>query len=163
MLPLPMTAQQCADDVIAPAFRLLLPGRFDSREARVLLLAIMLQESGLKHRKQVGGPARGLAQFEQGGGVHGVLTHPESRLYARAVCLLRGVAPTDSDLYMALSQSDDLACAIARLLLWTDPAPLPAIGAVDAAWAYYLRNWRPGQPHPEAWGGHYSLAVRTYS
>jgi len=149
MLPLPMTAQQCADEVIAPAFRLLLPSRFDSRDARVMLLAMALQESGLGARKQLGGPAMGLWQFEQGGGVRGVLNHPASRWYVRAVCLLRFVAPTESDLYHALSHDDVLAAAIARLLLWTDPEPLSS--EPRAALACYLRTWRPGayQRDPE--------------
>ncbi len=34
----------------------------------------------------------------------------------------------------------------ARLLLWTDAKPLPAIGDEQGAWDYYLRNWRPGKP-----------------
>lgn len=159
MLPLPMTARACAEQVIALMFLLLLPARFDSREARVLMLAIALQESNLAHRKQVGGPAMGLWQFEQGGGVHGVLNHAASRLYARSVCLLRAVAPNDGDLYRALSHDDLLACAMARLLLWTDTDALPKIGDVEGAWDYYLRNWRPGKPHPETWRSHYLTAV----
>lgn len=162
MLPLPMTAKQCADEVIAATFAQLLPGRLDSIEARVMLLAIALQESGLAHRKQVGGPAMGLWQFEQGGAVHGVLNHAASRLMARALCLLRAVAPNDGDLYRALSHDDLLACGIARLLLWTDAAPLPRLGDSMGAWDYYTRNWRPGKPHPARWGRSYSTALRTY-
>src|SRR3546814_4167946 len=58
---------------IKPALKLL-PKQMDSREARVLLLAIGLQESGFEHRWQVidrrrpnrKGPARGFWQFELG-------------------------------------------------------------------------------------------------
>ena len=49
--------------------------------------------------------------------------------------------------------------AFARLLLWTDPAPLPALGAAVRAWAYYRRNWRPGKPHPETWPEMYQNAL----
>lgn len=161
MLPLPMTPAECLAGVLEPTFHELLPCKFDSPEARVLLLAIAGQESNLAYRKQVGGPAMGLFQFEQGGGVRGVLNHPASRLYARAVCLHRAVAPTERDLYMALSHDDMLAAAMARLLLWTDADPLPAIGQQDAAWRYYERNWRPGKPHPDAWGKHYRDAVKA--
>ena len=98
MLPLPMTPAECLAGVLEPTFHDLLPGKFDSREARVLLLAIAGQESNLAYRKQVGGPAMGLFQFEQGGGVRGVLTHPASRTYVRMVCQYRAVAPTEAPL-----------------------------------------------------------------
>jgi hypothetical protein len=64
-----------------------LPASMDSPQARVLLIAIALQESRLTHRDQivkgkkpgVKGPALGLWQFEKGGGVRGVLRHPASK------------------------------------------------------------------------------------
>lgn len=58
-----------------------------------------------------------------------------------------------------LAEDDILAAAFARLLLFTDPKSLPAIGAREAAWAYYLRNWRPGKPHPQSWEECYSKAT----
>lgn len=161
MLTLPITPRQAAAEIIDATFSQLLPAKFDSTAARVQLLAIALQESGLAHRRQVGGPANGLWQFERGGGVHGVLSHPASRNWARALCLLRAVAPTDADLYGAIAHDDLLACAIARLLLWTDPDPLPALGDAKGAWDYYVANWRPGKPHPEAWAGHYDAARKA--
>ena len=48
---------------VLPAAFALLPTRMDSPEARALVTAICLQESALKHRRQIGGPARGLAPF----------------------------------------------------------------------------------------------------
>lgn len=167
MLPLPLTPEQCAEEVIAATFWSLLPARYDSREARVMLLAIALQESGLAHRQQVGGPARGLWQFEQRGGVAGVLAHDASRLQARAVCLLHAVAPTQSDVYGALGHDDVLACAIARLLLWTDPQALPKVGDVEASFACYLRTWRPGAYDRDPvglrrrWSRNYSTAMQV--
>lgn len=153
------------DDVLAkvvePTYACLLPGRFASSEATVMLLAIGLQESAFEHRQQVGGPARGFWQFEQRGGVRGVLAHETTRLTARSVCLHRAVAPTESDVYMALGHDDMLACAMARLLLWTDAAPLPRIGSEQDAWRYYDRNWQPGKPHPDKWTGNYKQAVRA--
>lgn len=155
-----MTPIETGAGVVAGTMAHLLPCKFDSRPARVLLLAIGLQESGFTTRRQAGGPARGYWQFEQGGGVRGVLEHPASRVYARAVCGIRAVAPVTSDVYAALLNDDLLACAFARLLLWTDPAALPE--TADAAWNYYVRNWRPGKPRPDAWAGHYSAAVGQY-
>ena len=42
---------------------------------------------------------------------------------------------------------------------YTDPAPLPRLGHQQTAWDYYLRNWRPGKPHPEFWPRHYTNAL----
>lgn len=137
----------------------LLPSKFDGINARVLLLAIGLQESGFETRQQAGGPARGYWQFEQGGGVHGVLTHPASSQYAKAICGLRAVAPIESDVYGALRSDDLLGCAFARLLLWTDAQHLPALGDADGAWKYYVHNWRPGKPRPDDWPANYAQAV----
>lgn len=168
MLPLPMSPRTCAEEVIAPTFRELLPGKFDSREARVLTLAPAIQESDLAARKQRGGPAMGLWQFERNGGVAEVL-ESSAKLYTRAVCLLRAVAPTRSDLYGALAHDDLLACAMARLLLWPDAAPLPALGEEEAAFRYYLRNWRPGAYTRDPvgvrarWHQSYAQAMQAYA
>lgn len=129
-------------DALTPALALL-PEPMRSREAQALLLAIGLQESLLIHRRQIRGPARGLLQFELGG-VRGVLEHRASLDMARTVCAARGVQPTPSAVHAALEHDDILAMAIGRLLLWTDPLPLPAIGQPAEAWALYLRTWRPG-------------------
>lgn len=143
---------------IAPALALL-PARMTSPAAEVMLLAIGLQESGLIHRRQIGGPARGLFQFEQGGGVRGVLLHSLSRQHALAVCEARGVAPSAAAVYAALEHDDILAAAFARLLLWSDPAPLPEVGEVGASWDLYLRTWRPGKPHRHSWDRIYARAM----
>lgn len=121
-----------------------------------MLLAIGLQESRLTYRRQLGGPARGLWQFERGtletrGGVEGVLTHPASSHYLIAICMACDLRPVSAAIHEQLEHDDILACVVARLLLWTDPAPLPATHDADGAWAYYLRGWRPGKPHPETW------------
>ncbi|MCE7031750.1 hypothetical protein LY625_03810 [Lysobacter sp. GX 14042] len=137
--------------VLAPAMELL-PSRMNSDRARVALLAICGQESDFHHRWQVidrarphvRGPARGLWQFERGGGVLDVLTHRASRDLAREVCAERGVAPNSEAVHLALETDDVLAACFARLLLWTDPQPLPPLGAVSSAFALYLRAWRPG-------------------
>lgn len=142
---------------IAPALALL-PARMASQQAEALLLAIGLQESNLTQRRQIGGPARGFWQFELGG-VRGVLRHPVSRSPALAVCTARHVEPTETAIYAALEHDDVLAAAFARLLLWTDPAPLPALGEVGKGWELYLRTWRPGKPHRDRWDGCYARAM----
>jgi hypothetical protein len=136
-------------DILDPSLKLL-PG-MDSPKARMMLLAIGLQESRFEHRRQIGGPARGFWQFEQGGGVRGVLTHKASAYDAVKVCYARGVGSSVKDVYERLEHDDILACCFARLLLFTDPRSLPMIGDTDSAWSYYLHNWRPGRPHRQTW------------
>ena len=159
-LRLPITPQDF-DIRILPEVMILLPAKMNSRSARILLLAIALQESGLAYRQQIGGPARGLMQFEQGGGVKGVLTHPASQDYAADVCLARNVVAASAQVYAALDQDDVLAVALGRLLLWTDPRPLPAVGDALGGWNLYQRVWRPGHPRPEVWAGVYQTAIQT--
>ena len=155
-----MTLSDIRAQAIEPAF-LLLPARMESREATVMLLTIGLQESRFKHRRQIGGPARGFFQFERGGGVAGVLRHPASRDAALKVCDARGVAPVPEQVYQRLELDDVLAAAFARLLLFTDPARLPKLGDADGAWQLYLRTWRPGKPHPHTWPDLYAQALEA--
>lgn len=150
-----MTPATLRDLVIAPTFELL-GKKYASPQAETLLVAIALQESGLRHREQVGGPAKGWWQFEVAG-VRGVLNHPRSADKAAAVCKALHY-PVDAVLVQrALSHNDVLAGCFARLLLWTDPAPLPTKEA--DGWNYYQRNWRPGRPRIERWGECWARAV----
>jgi len=143
--------------IIEQTYHELLPARFDSHAATVMLLAIGLQESKFVHRTQIGGPARGFWQFERGGGVRGVLTHRSTERYAESVCLLRRVPAGAETVYKAIADDDLLACAFARLLLWSSPGALPT--TTSAAWNYYNALWRPGKPHPETWDGYFAHAV----
>jgi hypothetical protein len=159
-----------SDDDLMPVARAiedglgLLPVGMGSPQAVVMLWAIGLQESRMIHRAQIvdgggKGPARGLWQFERGGGCAGVLTHPASRYWMHYVCQTQGVAPTARALWSALERDDVLAAAAARLLLFTDPKRLPAIDDVQGAWRYYIRNWRPGKPHPKTWPALHARAI----
>jgi hypothetical protein len=152
------------DTILTPALELL-PPRMDSKEARVMLLAIGLQESRFLHRRQlVGnpprptGPAKGYWQFERGGGCLGVLTHPASRHMMMQICKDRGVAQNSSALWDAIEHDDILACVAARLLLWTDPLRLPH--DAENGWDTYVRVWRPGKPHRHTWDAFYNQAVQ---
>ena len=114
-----------------------------------MLLTIGRQESLFQHMVQVRGPARGFWQFERGtpasrGGVTGVFLHRASAGYARAAAVVRGVEPTPDAVYRAIATDHILAAAIARLLLWTDPYPLPSVSDIDGSFSLYLRTWRPG-------------------
>lgn len=129
----------------------LLPERMGGRTAGVLCVTSSLQESPNGEQCQLPvkpdkcGPARGIFQFERMGGVYGVINHPASRPHILKLCELKGIEPTVDGLYAALPTADDsLDAAVARLLYWTDPNPLPELGDVDGAFRYYLHNWRPG-------------------
>lgn len=163
------TVQNILVSVILPTEARLKPHKITiSPAARAMLLAIGLQESALTHRYQVisgggKGPARGLWQFERGGGVKGVLTHPSSSKVA-GIFASYHVATTELvAVHAALEHDDILACAFARLLLFTDPRALPQAMPENeqAAWEYYLRNWRPGKPHPDAWPSNWRAALET--
>lgn len=128
-------------------------------EAIAQMGAMGLQESEFEARDQLEviggrlvpgnvGPACGFWQFEKNGGVAGVMTHNASKTFARKLVELAGVA-WDKDAiwrFLATVEGDDLAAAFARLLLLTDPQPLPRAipESEEEAFQYYLRNWRPG-------------------
>jgi len=149
-------------DNILPGLNLL-PENMHSTRAQAMLLAIGLQESRFQHRKQIGGPAKGFWQFEMNGGVKGVLTHPNSSTYAGELLTLLGVENNIKVVYDQLQYNDRLACGIARLLLWTDSAPLPHLGSrtSEDSWEYYIRNWRPGKPNRETWTDFWLLSCNV--
>lgn len=131
----------------------LLPEKMDTPDARLALYAISKQESPDGDRRQIIkkdgklvplGPAKGLWQFERGGGCVGVINHPASRAHMQRICKGRGVDFTSAALWNALEFDDVLAAAAARLLLYTDPRPLPKRGDVEGLWTVYTEVWRPG-------------------
>ena len=135
------------------------PPHMTSNEAHVLLLAIGLQESRFTTRRQIKGPARGFWQFEKNGGVKGVLTHASSKEHAEQICDFCLVEPDVGLVYRSLETDDVLAAGFARLLLYTDPKPLPEVGDFRGAWDYYIRTWRPGEPHRHTWDQLYAQAM----
>lgn len=145
---------------VLPAAFSLLPPEMRSQQASALLLAIGLQESRFLHRRQIGGPARGYWMFEAGGGVRGVLRHHATAPLAAHVLRTLRYDPASpvAMVHAALEHNDILACAFARLLLWTTPGALPLAHAADRAWTTYLDGWRPGKPHPETWASLYAEA-----
>ena len=161
------------ETVINPALERLSPHRMQpSDPARVMLLAIGLQESALRHRFQISvradgsrfrGPARGLWQFESGGGVFGVMNHRASSEIARQFAVEFVGSRDVGAVWASLAYEDILAAIFARLLLWTDPRPLPLplADGNEEAWEYYIRNWRPGKPHRHTWDKHWLTALST--
>jgi len=142
MIDLPANPETVLAKVIAPALALL-PPPMDTPEARVLMLAFGAQESGYRTRQQQGGPAHGLWQCERPI-MQLLLDNRASQVPVRNLCSARAVAPVASDMYFAVATDDVFAAGIARLALWCDPHPLPALGDVDAAFGTYIRVWGPG-------------------
>jgi hypothetical protein len=159
-------AQSFLGTIIEPAAAFLadVTGIAVTAESDILTLTIAMQESGLVARVQANqGPAHSFWQFETEG-VAGVLDHPKAGPRLKAVCARLGRLPEDYRIWNAIVYDDKLAYACARLLLWSDPAPLPAFGDEAGALAYYARNWRPqwyglGEAEPGRWAANYAAAM----
>lgn len=151
-----MTPEQFDRIILAPALSLL-PEHMASVPARAMLIAICLQESGLNHRQQIGGPARGFPQFEKAG-ILGVLTHRATADLANGVCDELVYLPGVNEVHAAIRDNDLLAACFARLLLWTVPAALPGPDQPDVGWEQYLESWRPGRPRRELWDDNWERA-----
>lgn len=148
-------------DIVDPSLKRLTEwtGLVSDDRARVLVMAIAGQESNWRYRLQSPVPyARSYWQFELGGAVRGVLTHPASADRIRTVCRALDLICTEEAVYDVMAWNETLACCMARLLLWTDPRPLPAVGERELAWNYYCHTWNPGAPHPERWAQNYAIA-----
>ena len=134
----------------------------DVLAARRFMLAIAMQESGLRHRRQVGqdgtesGPAASFAQFEKNGGCKGVLTHRGVKDIMLKACADFNLTPTPEGLWEAMRYNDVVAGIAWRLLIYTLPKSLPQ--NPEEGWGQYLSAWRPGKPHPEKWPTIWSAA-----
>lgn len=169
-----MDLREIRRSIIEPAL-LLLPAKMESPQAVVMLLAITRQEDPEQRRRQwPTGPARSLWQAEQGGGmIAGLLNYriQSVRDLATGLCVGRGVTPAAPDVWNAIEHDDILAAGLARLLLYTDPARLPALGDETGAWDLYLRTWRPGayargdaaqrSALRKKWAGNYAAALEV--
>lgn len=164
-----MTPADFYKNIILPGLATLheIGGPQPTMEAARFMLAIALTESGPNlnaryqaHPSPSPGPARGWWQFEQGGGVRGVLTHNASSKLAKAMCEACTVHPHDQAVWRSLEGHDDLATAFARLLILTDPRALPK--NAEEGWEQYLRLWRPGKPCTRAtWDQNWNTANQT--
>lgn len=139
-----------------------------SINANGLVVAIGFHESAFGTRDQrdaanAVGPATGYYQFERLGGVVEVLQARKTKEIAAALCARAGVAATPDQVWrrFATPAGDELATAFARLLLWKDPARLPAAdfsGVMDA-YRMYDRNWRPGAKRPHDWTTSWAVSL----
>ena len=144
---------------VAPAAYALLPTRMQSTAATAMLVAIGLQESGFRARRQIGGSARGFWQFERAG-VFGVMDHDRTNdVISRALVALQYPHTIDVEpAHEALAHNDVLAFCFARCLLWTSPLALGERSDARQAWTLYLDTWRPGKPREATWHAHYNAS-----
>jgi hypothetical protein len=163
-----MTPADFLSNIIKPGLEQLhaLGGPAVTTEAERFMLAIAMQESGPKLDARYqgapsasAGPARGWWQFEQGGGVRGVLQHSASSKLAKNMCEACTVVASDAAVWRALEGHDVLAAVFARLYILTEPHALPT--TQNEAWSQYLNLWRPGKPHPENWPANWQMADKT--
>lgn len=142
-----MTTFQYIRQIVFPAAFSLLPKKMDSAEARFLVFLIGLHESmRYTQRTQMdGGPAHGFWQFELDG-IKGILTHMATRGFITLILRQLSYDTRVVTSYEAIKHNDILACVYARLNLWWHSKPLPAIGDIEGAWAYYRTCWNPGEP-----------------
>ena len=150
------TTEQLVKETFIGGLKLLPPKMSENLSAvLVLLTATHLQEAPNQEQCQITnsktpghcGPARGIFQFERGGGVRGVFTHSSSKSHLIAALSALGIPATVDAVFDELRKDGDhdkLDVILARLLYWTDSRPLPKMGDVFGAFDYYLRNWRPG-------------------
>jgi hypothetical protein len=130
-----------------------------SQEAKALVKAICYQESMLRFRRQMyQGPATGFAQFEQGGGVRGVIEHAVVGPIVRPIILSMQYEVYVPTIWAVLEHNDILAFVFARLLVYTVPQKLPGRDQWEEGWRQYQWAWRPGKPHPEKWRENYDRA-----
>ena len=64
------------------------------------------------------------------GAVAEVLTNPATSMHFAAACRALDIEPNAPEVYEAIAWQDALATALARLIPWTEQAPLPAVGDV---------------------------------
>jgi len=133
-----------------------------SQESRVLLVAIAGQEMSWTYRLQIGAPqyGRGFWSFESAG-IQAVATHTASAAKSLALADALAIPHVLDTAHEAIAWNDVFAVGMARLLLWTDPAPLPPVGDQQGGWSLYLRTWNPGTPRPADWPANYTAAVRA--
>ena len=167
-----MTPELLLKTAIIPALGML-DSKLDTPAARAMLIAIALQESGLKARRQMleardhwweskPGKGHGFWQFERDGATRGVMVR-----HAAASAIVLPVIdallyPRDPyAVHEALIHNDVLACVLARALLYSVPDALPGPNDPGKGWVQYVCAWRPGKPHVEPWANNYRTAWAT--
>ena len=138
--------------------------------ARAMLYAAGLQESNLSARFQAmpaesvvhKGAGRGLWQMRPDD-VSRVLTDNSTRERSETSANKYVGSVNPHAVWETLEYDDVLAAIFARLMLWPDPAALPAptVANEQAAWDYYVRCWRHSPPREQSWAANWRAAVEN--
>lgn len=153
----------------------------------VLLGAIAGQESDDQDERQANsGPAMGYWQFEVEA-IREVLTNTQTAASARQAVEASGIladGPVVADgnysqgeggypstaapaiatvVWTNFLNFPTLQICFARLMLWANPNPLPALGDCNGAWKYYDSTWRPGAPRPADWPKNYNASLTHFT
>jgi len=154
-----MTPAQAYPLIVIPGLQYL-GDPYQSAEAQLMLMAIGITESGFRTRlQQPKDYAHGFWQFEKQGGCAGFEVDRKQAAF-RATAKTLYFPTTRTDTWTLLGKgADSLALIMARGLLWSDPAPLPAPGEEKVAYEYYRRCWRPGKPSWTRWQTAYGAAM----
>ena len=166
-----MTPELLLKTAIIPALSLLDP-KLDAPAARAMLIAIALQETGLRARRQMleardhwweskPGKGHGFWQFERDGATRGVMRHAAASAIVLPVIDAMLYPRDPYAVHEALIHNDVLACVLARALLYSVPESLPGPNDPAKGWAQYVSVWRPGKPHVEPWANNYRTAWAT--
>lgn len=156
-------ASEMYDIFIGPVFNAMEYNKMEhlsNEAARVAIVAIGVQESALKFRRQKrGGPARGLWQFELPGLIQSMTNgNPELLAWAGYRGFIDPSQPLGV-LLESLAFNDIGALILARSLLWSVKEPLPEVGQPWTLWDQYLKwGWRPGKPRRDDWLLAYDVA-----
>ncbi|MGH8710125.1 MAG: hypothetical protein ACREVA_02220 [Burkholderiales bacterium] len=154
----------CSSDTIKyvayqaiPSGLSLLPRLMNTSEARVMLLAIGLQESRFEHRVQA--ETKSYWQFTLKE-VHKIVKHSPSttELVKDAVELL-GYTFDVSTIYNKIEDNDTLAVVVARLLLYKSKRKLPVARDAVEGGKQYVELWQPGYSFKvDLWEANFKVA-----
>lgn len=154
-----MTPKDALNLAVRPSLRWM-GAPFDSVDASRMILAAALQESGLRTRHQIGGPAHGGTQFEIIGAAEAIRVDD---LLGKHFLKRLGLPRDPEGLHRALEWSEIGMVVCSRLLLWPHPKALPSAGEQYEGWEQYYDRWKPGKPHPERWAASWAGACEAVS
>lgn len=126
------------EHVVIPVLQhLVLPGGFDAVD---LIVNTAIAESDLTHRSQIGGgPSVGLWQITQG--THDDVWENYLAYRPKFSAIIRKLLDGEEPHYKQAKHNDAYACAIARVIYWRIPEPLPAEGDIKAQAAYWKQHY----------------------
>jgi len=132
-----------------------------SDAARLALTAFAGQETYWRDIDQIGG-GDGRGPWQAGRVIIADLLHNlDTAMLMHKCCASLGIAVSVEPIYAAIIGNPKLSVALARLSLWADPFPIPAIGDQAGLWKCYLRVWRPGAPRPDDWPDVYQQSLEA--